>query len=130
MKQDEDMNSDIDDVDFANFKGMYYNDKTEKYTDPQTGCHFKYDDLCRRMEALKLKRKVLDKRLGIKTTSQVGSETEDAPCDSTTDNTRKYGSDLKSHKPKTLVSDAEMQKIKDLKTTSDDKAGHSERKHG
>jgi len=34
MKTDEDMDSDIDDVDFANFKGMYYNDKTEKYSDP------------------------------------------------------------------------------------------------
>lgn len=43
---DRDDNSDIDDVNFDDFKGIYFGDKTEKYQDPQTGCHFRYQDLC------------------------------------------------------------------------------------
>jgi sugar lactone lactonase YvrE len=57
--------SDVDDFDFDNFKGIYFGDKHEKYQDPVTGCHFRYDDLCARMRKLKEKRKVLDKQLGL-----------------------------------------------------------------
>jgi hypothetical protein len=52
--------SDVDDLDFNNFKGIYFGDKHEKYTDPKTGCHFEYYDLCRRLAKLKQRRKVLD----------------------------------------------------------------------
>lgn len=34
--------SDVDDLDFDNFKGIYFGDKHEKYQDPVTGCHFQY----------------------------------------------------------------------------------------
>ena len=52
--------SDVDDVDFDNFKGIYFGEKTEKYQDPETGCHFRYEDLCQRMNKLREKRKILD----------------------------------------------------------------------
>ena len=52
--------SDVDEIDFDNFKGIYYGEKTEKYQDPETGCHFRYEDLCQRMVKLREKRKVLD----------------------------------------------------------------------
>ena len=42
--------SDVDDLDFNNFKGIYFNDDpNRKYQDPSTGCHFEYLDLCKRM---------------------------------------------------------------------------------
>ena len=69
----DDVDSDVDNVDFTNFKGIYYGDKTEKYQDPVTGCHFEYYDLCKRLAQLKQKRKILDKKLGIKSTGQADS---------------------------------------------------------
>ncbi len=49
-----DNDSDIDaSNDLANYKGIYFGDKTEKYQDPVTGCHFRYEDLCQRMIKLK-----------------------------------------------------------------------------
>ena len=33
-----------------NYKGIYYNDDAgQKYTDPETGAHFEYKDMCRRL---------------------------------------------------------------------------------
>ena len=64
--EDEEVDSDIDDIDPANFKGIYYNeDPNRKYQDPETGCHFEYYDLCKRLAYLKEKRKVLDIELGL-----------------------------------------------------------------
>ena len=63
---DEDGDSDIDDIDPENFKGIYFNeDPNRKYQDPETGCHFEYYDLCKRLSKLKEQRKILDKELGI-----------------------------------------------------------------
>ena len=51
---------------YKNFKGIYYNeDPNRKYQDPETGCHFEYYDLCKRLAYLKEKRKVLDVELGL-----------------------------------------------------------------
>jgi len=42
--------SDVDELDFDNFKGIYFNDDpNRKYQDPETGCHFEYIDLCKRL---------------------------------------------------------------------------------
>ena len=46
--------SDGDQIDLKNFKGIYYGDETQKYTDPKTGAHFEYFDLCRRISRLKI----------------------------------------------------------------------------
>lgn len=45
--------SDVDDLDFQNFKGIYYGEDNAKYTDPKTGAHFEYYDLCKRIEKIK-----------------------------------------------------------------------------
>jgi hypothetical protein len=51
---DKDNESDIDNIDFANFKGIYIDeDPNRKFQDPDTGCHFEYYDLCKRMAKLK-----------------------------------------------------------------------------
>ncbi len=56
----------MDDLDFDNFKGIYFNDDpNRKYQDPETGCHFEYIDLCKRLISLKKLRKEIDKELGI-----------------------------------------------------------------
>ena len=51
--------SDVDDLgDFNNFKGIYFNDDpNRKYQCPETGAHFEYGDLCKRMVKLKSLRK-------------------------------------------------------------------------
>ena len=50
----DDVDSDIDNIDFNNFKGIYIDeDPNRKYQDPETGCHFEYYDLCKRMAKLK-----------------------------------------------------------------------------
>ena len=61
-----DDDSDIDNLDFDNFKGIYFNeDPNRKYQDPDTGCHFMYSDLCKRLNKLKDLRKKLDEQLGL-----------------------------------------------------------------
>jgi hypothetical protein len=56
----------VDDIDFQNFKGIYFNDDpNRKYQDPETGSHFEYFDLCKRLSKLKELRKKIDKELGI-----------------------------------------------------------------
>lgn len=60
------VDSDVDDIDFKNFKGIYFNDDpNRKYQCPETGAHFEYYDLCKRMNKLKELRKQIDKELGI-----------------------------------------------------------------
>ena len=61
-----DDDSDIDNIDFNNFKGIYIDeDPNRKYQDPDSGCHFEYYDLCKRMAKLKQLRKKLDEQLGL-----------------------------------------------------------------
>ena len=58
--------SDIDNIDFNGFKGIYFDDDpNRKFQDPDTGCHFEYYDLCKRMVKLKQLRKKLDVQLGL-----------------------------------------------------------------
>ena len=70
-----DSNEQVDDsdVDVAdpNFKGIYFGDRTEKYTDPLTGAHFEFSDFCQRLVKLKEVRRTIDKRLGIPTSSKL-----------------------------------------------------------
>jgi hypothetical protein len=66
--------SDVDDLDFDNFKGIYFNDDpNRKYQDPETGCHFEYNDLCKRLVDLKALRREIDKELGLPITPEKGS---------------------------------------------------------
>ena len=43
-------------VDLNNYKGIYFEDDTEKYTCPVTGAHFKFEDMCHRLEKIRVKR--------------------------------------------------------------------------
>lgn len=52
------VDEDVDDINFQNYKGIYANDDSgQKYQCPETGAHFEFKDLCRRMN------KILDTRL-------------------------------------------------------------------
>lgn len=63
------MNKDSDcdniDVDATNYKGLYAGEPKEKFMDPDTGAHFEYEDLYRRIEIMKERRKLIDAKLGI-----------------------------------------------------------------
>ena len=39
-----------------NFKGIYYDNDTQKYTCPLTGAHFSFADLSGRLEAIRVER--------------------------------------------------------------------------
>ena len=43
-------------TDLNNYKGMYFGDQNQKYQDKETGAHFEYNDMCRRLKG------VLDKQ--------------------------------------------------------------------
>jgi hypothetical protein len=43
--------------DLINYKGIYFNDDTgQKYTCPETGAHFEFNDMCRRLNRIMQKR--------------------------------------------------------------------------
>jgi hypothetical protein len=43
-------------VDLNNYKGIYFEDENEKFQCPETGAHFKFEDLCQRMEQIRIRR--------------------------------------------------------------------------
>ncbi len=44
---------DLDEIDFQNYKGMFFNDDPgQKYQDELTGAHFEYHDMCHRLKQL------------------------------------------------------------------------------
>jgi hypothetical protein len=52
---------DLDNIDFANYKGIYAEDESEqKYTCPVTGAHFEFNDVCRRLSKVLAFRKSLE----------------------------------------------------------------------
>ena len=49
--------SDSEGLDLNNYKGMFYDDPEEKYSDPITGAHFEFTNICQRLQiALKDRR--------------------------------------------------------------------------
>lgn len=53
----------MDDIDFANYKGIYAEDDTDqKYTCPETGAHFEFNDICRRLQKVMQYRKNLEEK--------------------------------------------------------------------
>lgn len=57
------MADDMDDIDFANYKGIYAEDDTDqKYTCPETGAHFEFNDICRRLQKVMQYRKNLEEK--------------------------------------------------------------------
>jgi hypothetical protein len=39
-------------VDLTKYKGIYFNDDNKKFQDEETGAHFEFADLCRRMQLI------------------------------------------------------------------------------
>ena len=48
--------SDVECGDFQNFKGIYYENESEKYICPETGAHFNFKPLCEILEHIRRKR--------------------------------------------------------------------------
>ena len=47
--------------DLINYKGIYYNDDAgQKYTDPETGAHFEFRDMCKRLSRILQKREAYE----------------------------------------------------------------------
>ena len=54
---------DIDNVDFANYKGIYAEEESDqKYTCPVTGAHFEFNDVCRRLGKVQAGRKRMEEQ--------------------------------------------------------------------
>ena len=56
-----DYKEDLDNIDFNNYKGIYFGDDTKKYTCPHSGAHFQFQDMCIRMLKLADKRNNYEK---------------------------------------------------------------------
>lgn len=39
-----------------NYKGIYFDDDNEKYTCPVTGAHFRFEEMCRLLEPIRISR--------------------------------------------------------------------------
>jgi len=44
----------------VNYKGIYFEDDNEKFQDPNTGAHFKHNDMCKRLLVAAEHRKVIE----------------------------------------------------------------------
>ena len=44
-------------VDLTKYKGIYYNDDNKKFQDDETGAHFEYIDLCKRLDRVLYQRR-------------------------------------------------------------------------
>lgn len=47
------VDSDLEEVDFNNYKGIYDEIEEVKYCSPKTGAHFKFKDLSKRIKLIK-----------------------------------------------------------------------------
>ena len=58
-------------VDLTKYKGIYYNDDNKKYQDEETGAHFEYNDLKKRLEEVLRIRNQIDELELMKKQKQV-----------------------------------------------------------
>ena len=49
-------------VDLTKYKGIYYNDDNKKFQDDETGAHFEYIDLCKRLDRVLYQRRKQDEK--------------------------------------------------------------------
>ena len=51
MKAGNKYDEDLDDIDFNNYRGIYFDDEPgRKYQDPNTGAHFNFKDMFQRLQ--------------------------------------------------------------------------------
>ena len=43
-------------INLNNYKGIYFDDDNEKYTCPVTGAHFRFEEMCKLLEKVRLNR--------------------------------------------------------------------------
>ena len=51
-----------DPYDMTNYKGIYFGEENKKFQDDQTGAHFEYIDMCRRLKIVQKLRKEFDEQ--------------------------------------------------------------------
>ncbi len=49
-------------VDLTKYKGIYFNDDNKKFQDEETGAHFEFNDLCRRIQPIQNLRFKIEQR--------------------------------------------------------------------
>ena len=47
-------------MDLTKYKGIYFNDDNKKFQDDETGAHFEYYDLCKRIEVAMRQRQKME----------------------------------------------------------------------
>ena len=62
--------------DLINYKGIYSNDDAgQKYTDPETGAHFEFRDMCKRLTRIMQKREAYEQAQQITSSQEVAKGT-------------------------------------------------------
>ena len=65
---------DLDQIDFANYKGMFYQDDPgQKYQDEVTGSHFEYNDMCRRLKRLQKEMQYITQTTGTSASDELSN---------------------------------------------------------
>ncbi len=59
-------------VNLNNYKGIYFGDDNKKFLDDETGAHFEFHDICRRLVPVQELRKKLDQRMEMKKNRDAG----------------------------------------------------------
>lgn len=61
----------------VNYKGVYFGDDNDKFQEEGTGAHFRYIDICKRMEVAKDQRRLIDIKLNVRSGSQTPTSSQD-----------------------------------------------------
>ncbi len=61
---EEDDEGDVDaEAQNGNYKGIYFNDEPgQKFNDPETGAHFRHEDMLKRLEKVLKRREMIEKQ--------------------------------------------------------------------
>ena len=63
MEESDDSSGD-EAIDHANYKGIYIDEEPgQKFTDPDTGAHFDFEDMCHRLKSVEKERRSVDARV-------------------------------------------------------------------
>jgi hypothetical protein len=52
---------DSEEIDLINYKGLYFNDDGDKYTDPENGAHFHFQAMQKRLLVAAKQREIIDR---------------------------------------------------------------------
>lgn len=118
----------LDQIDYNNYKGYFYDEAEEKYQDELTGAHFEYFNMCLRLKRLKqqleIERRDLDKEVPgpriISTT--IAKIAPDYDITDITKGSRNQVQELVAKKYETTISHSKIkQTLNSVKTRNDKK---------